>query len=1110
MIGRARALGVVGLLVGGLFLGPTAASALEFWDGRVDVHGYYEQQIRSIWEDFSGSNDWDLTQWYHVLDLEIEAEFAPDGIGPFDLVSGFARIEARFDCVWRRGCGLFRNVDVYGDRPGRLPQRLQSGRRSGWANTSQYLGDVRREFDYDITFLPMENKDHPAGSRVAVGPWGSLTYGALHGISAGLDGEFDAQPRPDSDDPAQLVFSNLSECLFASQRIPGPENGFGVRQIIHNLKCKIEPIHDADQVPNPFRSRDPNHRVLGGAGGFGELPFRPAPEVRFDAGAPKHVPQGIWYPSVRLQQALREGEFDAIDQNFTVNELQWNRGASQQDEKELKEAYLDIEMFDSRLWIRAGKQNIVWGKTELFRTTDQFNPQDLALASLPNLEESRIALWALRATWSFYEVGPFEDVRLEIAANFDQYEPADLGRCGEPYSPLVLCSLTFGYLNHGQNGFGLAGSVRPPNPWNSWHGVEVGARLEWRWNRFSFAITDFYGYSDFPYIDIMFTYSRNVDPESGRPRKANATGRCRRGTEDSCLTPDNALLEHPANQSNFAWVCAATVGVAPTLDASACAQTLFNSQVVPEDAPLHLAGNLGVLMSGQNGVVSEPATAFTSGTGILEPLGMFTLTTRSELTRYAPFGQTAVFLVTGGFGITPLVPLTRDMDDGLAATSAIVDPAIVAASAANGFGAFFIDGFLGAGLSPFLSDEQEALLGCGPFYGTNCDVDGIDFLNMDANAFFEAWPTGQGTFLGGEVWDTTRADRPQPGTVGFEGFTCAAITGCRGPGDPGYDPRKDGTILVGGAPHPVTGEPLPGAVHPFTGQPFRAEIAIVSWNALMLAVALSQGDEPAKALFDPDDPFARNKCSFREPVHCAFVLGLWALSGSTRATVKAGGNGRFGRRQFQWHGGNEIVLRYEKRNVLGFSMDFAEDLTKTNWGMEFTWIEGEPGTDAEAYDGSSKLDSFNLTVSVDRPTFINFLNANRTFFFNSQWFFQYVEGYRQSHTSTGPWNMLMTLSVSTGYFQDRLLPFVTGVYDMRSNSGAFLTAIVYRFTENFSTAFGVAAFSGRFKEADAAINDVGSGVINRIGKDSEKQFFEPGLSLIRERDEIFMSLRYTF
>ena len=38
------------------------------------------------------------------------------------------------------------------------------------------------------------------------------------------------------------------------------------------------------------------------------------------------------------------------------------------------------------------------------------------------------------------------------------------------------------------------------------------------------------------------------------------------------------------------------------------------------------------------------------------------------------------------------------------------------------------------GLSMFLSDEQEALLGCGPFYRTDCDDDGIDRLVLEGVA----------------------------------------------------------------------------------------------------------------------------------------------------------------------------------------------------------------------------------------------------------------------------------------------------------------------------------------------------------------------------------------
>ena len=52
-------------------------------------------------------------------------------------------------------------------------------------------------------------------------------------------------------------------------------------------------------------------------------------------------------------------------------------------------------------------------------------------------------------------------------------------------------------------------------------------RVEWRWDRYSFAVTDFYGYSGLPYADPVFSYSRNVDPVSGRPRRLESEARCR-------------------------------------------------------------------------------------------------------------------------------------------------------------------------------------------------------------------------------------------------------------------------------------------------------------------------------------------------------------------------------------------------------------------------------------------------------------------------------------------------------------------------------------------------------------------------------------------------------
>ncbi len=204
--------------------------------------------------------------------------------------------------------------------------------------------------------------------------------------------------------------------------------------------------------------------------------------------------------------------------------------------------------------------------------------------------------------YSLYSVGPLEDVRLEFAMNLDDFEPTDLGRCGEPYTPLPVCDKAAGLFSHGIAGNGAG--RRDPAP------RSVGRSLGHRAGRpdrvplgplLSFAISDFWGYDDFPYVDQVFLYERNVDPQTGRPRRAGATGSCVTGNEPACLGPgEDALLHHHANQQRFALICAASVGFS-NLDRSACAQSVFNSQKqAAPPLPPTVAEILGAVLSGSN------------------------------------------------------------------------------------------------------------------------------------------------------------------------------------------------------------------------------------------------------------------------------------------------------------------------------------------------------------------------------------------------------------------------------------------------------------------------------------------------------------------------------
>jgi hypothetical protein len=960
------------------------ARSVDFFDGRIQIHGYSESQFRAISDGFRDDR-WFVSQWAQILNLEIEADIVRDGFGPIDTMGLYVRGEARFDCIWSSLCGTMSSAKLFGNRSNRAPGNLANGVTSNYSGVLAFEPGPRRAQN-DHNNLVLLDKVPPITT--------------LLGFGAG-------NVFPTVAPVADALFTTKEyEASIGRQSFPlGP----------WQPKTQIEAIGTLGHIPNAT-----------GPGPAG-LPLRPM--VPNDPSLGLGQAHNLYVPSPALLEHM--GDFDSFDQNFTQNQLQWNRGASQEQTKELKEAYVDIDMFEGRLFLRLGKQSIVWGKTELFPVVDQFNPYDFAQTTLPSLEDSRIPLWSARAIYSLYDVGPFQDVRVEVAANLDQVQPADVGKCGEPYSVWLVCGKTFGLFIHGLLGLGLAGEQRPPNFWDDSRGLEFGGRLEFRWDRFSFALTDFYGYSDFPFLDKWNAYSRRVDPNTGRPLD----------TDGLPLTSVNALAKHPGNRQLFDVFCSATVGLAgsilPALSNN-CLLDLLNSQTPVAFGFLTTPLALGPALAGN------------------------------------AFGQNVLAALVPGAAVV-FNELNQDVADG--------PPNPITTNFA---------------LTTYLTTEQQALLGCGPYYGTNCDSKGIDLFNAEASVLVQAFPQFE---KGGPV-----ATRYVNGKV-------VTLPGARSIYDPAWDPRQDGCVgnaaTIGAAraaaglgpglsslcdlSNPNLGAPAPR--HNLLAAGYDSELRALSANFVKLIAAFGAQNQAS--------------CDVTKPITCSFIRSLFEAAGTQRPEAIAGGNGRFGRRDFAWTSGAEASLKYRQRNVLGFSGDFAEDLTKTNWGVEFTWVRKDAYENSMEPNGYTFADAYNLTISVDRPTFVNFLNAGRTFLFNMQWFLGWVPDYQGQgrFTANGPFNELGTFTVQTGYFQDRLLPSITLVHDVGSNSGAILGQITYRFTESFSATAGISNFYGSAQLGRVPLRQIG--LQNNGGDFTERLRFQ-GLSAVAERDELFATLRYTF
>lgn len=89
------------------------------------------------------------------------------------------------------------------------------------------------------------------------------------------------------------------------------------------------------------------------------------------------------------------------------------------------------------LFVKVGRQQIVWGRTDLFRVLDVFNPVDYSRNNIyDELQDIRIPLWSAQAEWRMGGSDLMQDRNLQFVASFDQFRANNLGQCGSPNAAL--------------------------------------------------------------------------------------------------------------------------------------------------------------------------------------------------------------------------------------------------------------------------------------------------------------------------------------------------------------------------------------------------------------------------------------------------------------------------------------------------------------------------------------------------------------------------------------------------------------------------------------------------------------------------------------------------
>ncbi|MBU3599853.1 DUF1302 domain-containing protein [Polynucleobacter sp. 30F-ANTBAC] len=121
-------------------------------------------------------------------------------------------------------------------------------------------------------------------------------------------------------------------------------------------------------------------------------------------------------------------------------------------------------------FLKVGKQQVVWGRTDLFRVLDVINPVDYSRNNIyDELQDIRIPMWIAQAEYRMGGSESMQDRNLSVVWNFDKFRPNNLGQGGTPNSILDAGNFFRAMSNCWDNGctvanFAAAGFTTGNNP----------------------------------------------------------------------------------------------------------------------------------------------------------------------------------------------------------------------------------------------------------------------------------------------------------------------------------------------------------------------------------------------------------------------------------------------------------------------------------------------------------------------------------------------------------------------------------------------------------------------------------------------------------------------
>ena len=217
--------------------------------------------------------------------------------------------------------------------------------------------------------------------------------------------------------------------------------------------------------------------------------------------------------------------------------------------------------------------------------------------------------------------------------------------------------------------------------------------------------------------------------------------------------------------------------------------------------------------------------------------------------------------------------------------------------------------------------------------------------------------------------------------------------------------------------------------------------------------------------------------------------------------------------------GGQTSEIYKQSHTLGLSFDYFEQYTGTVWRVESSWTFDELITNTQSVDWVDKTDVMRWSIGIDRPTFLKWLNKDRTFFLSWQifdtWYMDH-QGDRNTGMFVDEHNFITTFFFIGNYMRDRLKPVGFIVWEEASDSWVAGLNLEWLMDNHWSVKGGLHTIMGgtnsHTHDTGPFTNFITSGPDFRQDPyvSSVLGIGHEGIGVVRDYDEIFFELKYQF